>query len=161
MGLVRELDAAVARVDGQGFVTTPLVDAPVLAEHAGLASGGVWVKDETGNVSGSHKARHLMAVMLELRVAETLGAADPAAPLAIASCGNAALAAAVVARAADRRLLVFVPPDAELPVLARLADLGASVEVCPRLPGQSGDPSYRRLAGRHRGRRGALHLPGQ
>ena len=29
-------------------------------------AGGVWVKDETGNVSGSHKARHLMGVMLEL-----------------------------------------------------------------------------------------------
>ena len=42
------------------------------------------------------------------------------APLAIASCGNAALAAAVVARAADRRLRVFIPPDADPAVVARL-----------------------------------------
>ena len=30
------------------------------------AAGGVWVKDETGNVSGSHKARHLMGTLVEL-----------------------------------------------------------------------------------------------
>jgi hypothetical protein len=33
--------------------------------------------------------------------------------LAIASCGNAALAAAVVARAGGWPLTVFVPPDAD------------------------------------------------
>ena len=69
----------------------------------------MWVKDETGNVAGSHKARHLFGILLELRVAEALGHGDPASPLAIASCGNAAYAAAVVARAAGRELRVFVP----------------------------------------------------
>ena len=33
-----------------------------------LRAGGVWVKDETGNVSGSHKARHLMGLMVHLLV---------------------------------------------------------------------------------------------
>jgi len=144
--MVRALDHAVAALDGHGFRTTPVVRAASIAEQIGsLVPGDVWIKDETGNVSGSHKARHLMGVMLELRVAEAVAGLDPTRPLAIASCGNAALAAAVVARAADRRLLVFVPPHAEPPVLARLADLGAVVEVCPRAPGQAGDPSYLRL----------------
>jgi threonine synthase len=105
----------------------------------------VWVKDESGNVSGSHKARHLMGVMLALNVAESMGIADPDAPLAIASCGNAALAAAVVARAARRRLLVFVPPTAEPEVVERLQALHAELEVCERAPGQSGDPTVQRL----------------
>jgi len=96
--LILELDAAIAQVDGHGFETTPLVRSAGLDAALGFGpGGGVWVKDETGNVSGSHKARHLMGVMLALRVAEVLGQADPRAPLAIASCGNAALAAAVVA----------------------------------------------------------------
>ncbi len=144
--LVRELDEAVAAVDGHGFRVTPVVRCRTLDERLGFGlDGGVWVKDETHNVSGSHKARHLMGVMLELRVAEAIGAADPRAPLAIASCGNAALAAAVVARAARRRLVVYVLPDAEPEVVARLRDLEAEVTLCEREPGQGGDPSVARL----------------
>ena len=144
--LVRELDAAVAEVDGQGFRLTPVTRCARLDRELGFGpDGGVWVKDETGNVSGSHKARHLMGVMLALRVAESMGLADAAAPLAIASCGNAALAAAVVARAARRRLLVFVPPSAEPAVVERLRALDAQIEVCEREPGQSGDPTVLRL----------------
>jgi threonine synthase len=144
--LVGELDEAIAAVDGHGFRATPVVRSPSLDRVLGFGpQGGVWIKDETHNVSGSHKARHLMGIMLGLRVAEALGQADPAAPLAIASCGNAALAAAVVARAARRRLLVFVPPAAERPVLERLRSLEAQIEVCERRPGQAGDPTYFRL----------------
>jgi threonine synthase len=74
-------------------------------------------------------------------VAARLGHAAPV-ELAIASCGNAALAAAVVARAAERRLRVFVPPSAAESVLDRLRSLGAEVTICPRQPGVAGDPSY-------------------
>ena len=144
--LVRELDDAVAAVDEHGFRVTPLLQVPGLARAAGIGPDGtVWVKDETGNVGGSHKARHLFGILLELRVAEALGEADPEAPLAIASCGNAALAAAVVALAANRELRVFVPVVADPVVLARLHDLGAHVVTCPRRTGEAGDPSYRRL----------------
>ena len=144
--LVCGLDEAIAAVDGRGFRATPIVRSTSLDERLGFAPGaGVWVKDETGNVSGSHKARHLMGVMLGLQVATALGLADPDAPLAIASCGNAALAAAVVARAARRRLLVFVPPTAEEAVVARLRALKAQIEVCQRQPGQAGDPTVHRL----------------
>jgi threonine synthase len=144
--LVRALDERVAVVDGHGFRVTPLVRSQRLDDRLGFAEpGGAWLKDETGNVSGSHKARHLMGVMLELLVAEAVAGADPARPLAIASCGNAALAAAVVARAAERTLQVFVPPHAEEPVLRRLAGLGAVVTVCPRVADQPGDPSYHAL----------------
>ncbi len=144
--LVRELDAAVAAIDGRGFRVTPLLRVPALARAAGLGERGTaWVKDETGNVAGSHKARHLFGILLELLIAEALGDRDPAAPLAIASCGNAALAAAVVARAADRELRVFVPEVADPVVLARLTDLGAAIVTCPRLPGETGDPAYLRM----------------
>ena len=47
---------------------------------ASPTTGGVWVKDETGNVSGSHKARHLFDVLLQLEVAERLSWADPLEP---------------------------------------------------------------------------------
>ncbi len=42
--------------------------------------GGVWVKDETGNVSGSHKGRHLMGVLIHLAVMERCGLTRPRPP---------------------------------------------------------------------------------
>ena len=146
VSLVRRLDEAVARVDGRGFVTTPFGPQPSLAAAVGLAAP-VLVKDETCNVAGSHKGRHLFGVLVHLEVAERIGLADPSSrpPLAIASCGNAALAAAVVAAAGERKLLVFVPTDADPVVVAHLKELGATVTVCPRRPGTPGDPTYLRL----------------
>jgi len=143
VALVERLDAAVARVDGHGFRVTPFSRSAALSEHLGFsARGGIWVKDETGDVSGSHKARHLFGSLVELEVG---GSVTGDAPLAIASCGNAALAAAVVARAAERRLLVFIPPDADEAVVTRLRALGAELEICERQPGVAGDPTYLRL----------------
>ena len=143
--LVRGLDDEVAKVDGHGFVVTPFEVAPGLASGLGT-SASIWVKDETGNVSGSHKARHLFGLLVHLEVVDRLGMTKGTPPpLAIASCGNAALAAAVVAAAGRRRLLVFVPTDAEPAVVARLKSLGAEVTVCERLEGVAGDPTYHRL----------------
>jgi len=136
VALVRDLDRAVAAVDGQGFAITPYLAAPKVAKTLGLAGDGLWIKDETGNVAGSHKARHLFGLALSLAVAEHAGlkgSAEAARPLAIASCGNAALAAAVVARAAKRSLRVFVPPWADAAVIAQLTALGARIETCARL----------------------------
>jgi len=145
--LVERLDDAVAAVDGRGFVATPFARHDLLSDRLGFSSaGGVWIKDETGNVAGSHKGRHLMGLLLHLEVAERLGLVEEGArpDLAIASCGNAALAAAVIARAGGRRLRVFVPVDADAGVVSRLRDLGADVVACPRRA-EVGDPAYARL----------------
>jgi threonine synthase len=144
---VAGLDARVAAVEGHGFAETPFVRSAALSDGLGFSpAGGVWVKDETANVGGSHKARHLFGVLLYLEVAEMLGLADRDArpELAIASCGNAALAAAILAAAGERELRVLVPVDADPAVLERLEELGARVETCAR-DGRAGDPAYRRL----------------
>jgi threonine synthase len=142
VSLVRDLDAEVARIDGHGFSATPFATWPAVGERVGL-SAPLWVKNETVNVCGSHKARHLFGLLLYLEVVDRLGLGGAAArpDLAIASCGNAALAAAVVAAAGRRRLHVFVPVYADPGVVARLNALGASVRVCGREPGVPGDPT--------------------
>jgi threonine synthase len=142
--LVEKLDAAVAAVDGHGFVITPTLAMPELASAAGLDGVELMVKIEVDNVGGSHKARHLMGVAIQMLVDEALGAA-PGGPLAIASCGNAALGASVIARALDRPLQVFVPTWADPPVIDRLTALGADLRVCARQPGEAGDPCYLRF----------------
>jgi threonine synthase len=144
VALVRELDDAVAAVDGHGFRATPFAEQPALSSQLGLT---VLVKDETGNVAGSHKARHLMGIMVHLLAVERLGL-GPAdrRRLAIASCGNAALGAAVVARAARWPLDVFVPPWADPAVVDRLTALGAAITTCPRRDGDPpGDPCVLRF----------------
>lgn len=152
VALVTELDDAIAQVAGTGFVTTPFFRADALSDELGFtADGGVWVKDETRHVAGSHKARHLFGILLHLVTAERAGLAPWSStvgrpPLAIASCGNAALAAAHLAAAVEWPLRVFVPPSANLHVTKRLAELGATVVECPRLPDHPpGDPCVHRF----------------
>jgi threonine synthase len=160
--LVERIDGAIAAVDGHGFRETPLGAFAGLDAALELTPGQVLVKDETGNVAGSHKARHLMGTVLELEVNQSLarataGAGDPDGSrppsavlrptrLAISSCGNAALAAAVVARAWGRDLEVFIPADADPAIVARLRALDARVTVAARDPAVPGDPTYRLLA---------------
>lgn len=135
---IRGLDARVRAVDGTGFDPTPFARHDRLEAVIGLAAGTeLWVKDETGNVSGSHKARHLFGVA----VREAL-APSGAGPWAIASCGNAALGASVVAAAAAHPLEVFVPDWADRSVTGAMTDLGATVNRVARAEGVLGDPAH-------------------
>ena len=147
--MVGDLDSLIASVAGTGFVETPMERADDLSDALGFgADGGVWVKDETHNVAGSHKARHLFTILLHLRAAEQLALAQwsQRPPLAIASCGNAAMAAATLAAAVSWPIQVFVPPWANLHVTKRLAELGATVVECPRVPSDpAGDPCVHRF----------------
>jgi threonine synthase len=139
--LVDLVTARVEAIDGRPLADTPLVRAGALAAAVGL-DGTLWVKDDTRNVAGSHKVRHLVGLALHTLATDP----DDRRPFAIASCGNAALAAAVVARAIRRDLQVFIPPDADPIVVDRLGALGATVTVCPRVPGEPGDPCFLRFA---------------
>ena len=150
--MVRQVDADIAAVAGTGFHPTPFERADELSDSLGFGmDGGVWVKDETGQVAGSHKARHLVTILLHLRTAESMGLvpwADESGrpPLAIASCGNAAFAAATLAAAVHWPLRVFVPPSADPVVLAGLGELRAEIVECPRRAADpAGDPCLHRF----------------
>jgi threonine synthase len=150
--MVRRVDADIAVVAGTGFHVTPFERADGLSAALGFATdGGVWLKDETDQVAGSHKARHLMTILLHLLTAESLGLApwrapDDRPPLAIASCGNAAYAAATLAAAVAWPIRVFVPPNADPTVLARLVELRADVVECSRRTSDPpGDPCIHRF----------------
>lgn len=143
---VQRLDRRIVEIDGRGFRLTPTEVQADLSARLGVE---LWAKDETGNVTGTHKARHLMGLALHLEAdGETdrqAGAHGRARRLAIASCGNAALAAATVANAARRPLDVFIPPWADDRIVTALETLGARIEICPRRPGELGDPCFGRF----------------
>ena len=146
LAIINDLDTLVAAVCGTGFRKTPLTRSAGLSDRLGFTGhGGVWVKDETNNVAGSHKARHLFTEMVQLLMSEAAGTsrwnATSRPRLAIASCGNAAIAASTIARAVEWPIDVFVPPSASANVLEHLDALGATVTVCPRREADpAGDP---------------------
>lgn len=143
-GMTEAACVALTRDLAAGFTVTPFTRRQTLADATGA---DVWVKDETANVGGSHKGRHLVTILLHLVAAEALRLAPtPRRPLAIASCGNAAIAAATLARRAAWPIDVFVPTWAGPAVLDELAALGARVHPCERRPGDPpGDPALLRF----------------
>ena len=150
--IISALDDKVASVAGTGFRATPLRRHDALSEALGFSSdGGVWIKDETHNVAGSHKARHLFTELIYLMMAEAAGVApwgssDNRPPLAIASCGNAAIAASTLAAAVKWPIRVHVPTFATSSVLSTLEALHADVRVCERRDSDApGDPCVYRF----------------
>ncbi len=141
----RILDGLTERLlgmEGRNFDVTPLTEEPGLASAIGR-TGRLWVKDETGNVTGSHKGRHLMGTLLYMEALRELRAESAKKVLAIYSCGNAAVGAAAVARAGGYDLHAFVPEDVDPTVAGMLAQRGAVMEKIPRSSTGEGDPCYR------------------
>lgn len=152
VGLVNDVDDDIRAVDDTGFALTPFERSADLSDVLGFTPyGGVWIKDETGNVAGSQKARHLMSILLHLRIAEHLGVTpwkfvDDRPALAISSCGNAAIAASTLAASADWPIDVFIPEWAGGTVVDILDELGARVNRCPRRHDDPpGDPTVLRF----------------
>ncbi len=103
---------------GEGF--TPLLPATRLGERLGLPR--LFVKDESGNPTGSFKARGLaMAVSM----AKALGATEVCLP----SAGNAGSALAAYAAQGALKAHVFVPRDIAHLFLMETAAYGAHVET--------------------------------
>lgn len=147
MEMVSRLNSAVGAVAGTDFTPTPFARSAELSDALGFTSaGGVWVKDETGGVAGSQKARHLFPILLHLQAVEAFGRLPERPPLAIASCGNAALAAATLARAARWPIEVYVPTWMSDGFGVQLDRLGADVRRCERLrEDPPGDPAMLRF----------------
>jgi threonine synthase len=121
------------------FHITPLTAVSLFSDRS-----EVYVKNETGNVSGSHKARHLMGTMLYLEILRLAGVLAERVPLAVYSCGNAGFAASVLAKAGgDYPLQAFVPDDVHENIAKGLLGNGADVCKMSRQPGETGDPCYK------------------
>jgi threonine synthase len=143
-GMTEAACIALTRDLADGFTVTPFAHSPLVSTEIGA---NAWVKDETGNVAGSHKGRHLVTILLHLVAAESLGLIGRARPpLAIASCGNAAIAAATLAQRVAWPLDVFVPTLAGPEVLGLLESLGARINPCERRDTDPpGDPAVLRF----------------
>lgn len=140
--LLRRLQQKLIALEGTGFFETPLFEEGEITAAAGLEQGRIWIKDETHNITGSHKGRHLFATLLyleALRLRKKQGKKDI---LAIYSCGNAALAASAVARAGGYELHTFVPREVSGMVERMLIERGAVVEKIKRASVGRGDPCY-------------------
>jgi threonine synthase len=102
---------------GEGF--TPLLPAPRLGARLGLPR--LFIKDESGNPTGSFKARGLSVAV---SMARALGATDVCLP----SAGNAGSALGAYAAAAGLKAHVFVPHDVPRVFVMETEAYGAAVE---------------------------------
>jgi threonine synthase len=141
VNILHTIEARLEREEGHGFRVTPCTRETGLARALGR-SGQVWVKNETGNITGSHKGRHLMGTLLYLEALREAADQRQKQVLAIYSCGNAALGAAAVARAGEYELHAYVPTDVNPAVERMLLERGAIVEKMARLDTAAGDPCY-------------------
>jgi threonine synthase len=120
---------------GEGY--TPLVSARRLGASLGLPR--LFVKDESGNPTGSFKARGLcMAVSM----AKALGVTDACVP----SAGNAGSALAAYAARAGLKAHVFVPRDAARVFGMEASAYGAEVEMVDGLISDAGRVCAERAA---------------
>jgi threonine synthase len=103
---------------GEGF--TPLIPTRRLGAQLGLPR--LFVKDESGNPTGSFKARG-MAVAVSM--AKALGRTDVCAP----SAGNAGSAMAAYAARAGLKAHVFVPKDVPRVFIMEAQAYGAEIET--------------------------------
>ena len=139
--IVNSINSELRKFGEPGFNLTPFI----VKDDIPNAPGRTLIKNETVNVSGSHKARHLMGNIIYLEVLRKAGILNEKQRLAIYSCGNAALGAAAVAKAAGYALSVFIPPNVNPNVIKKLNFYEAKIVECPRISGETGDPCYNRF----------------
>lgn len=136
------LNDNLMRFEGLTFEATALFAAGPLARSIGH-DGPLLAKDETANVAGSNKSRHLMGSLLYMEAHRRLSGSEAKTPLAIHSSGDEALGAAVVARAGEYPLHCFVPADVDPEMDNLLRSHGAFIEKVAKQTGDMGDPCYR------------------
>ena len=113
-----------ANIVSLGEGATPLLRATRLGEESGFAQ--LWIKDESGNPTGSFKARGLSAAISK---AKELGHAKVALPTA----GNAGGAAAAYAARAGMECHVAMPEDTPPVFRIECERYGAKVTLLPGL----------------------------
>lgn len=125
---VLALSNACERMTGRGFIRTPEIQADDLAQAIDLPKETLFVKNETLQLMGSHKARHLAGAIMHLETLREISETpEEKKTLAIFSCGNAAMGAAAVAGAAGYQLYAFVPDHVSDTVVSILTNLGTNV----------------------------------
>jgi threonine synthase len=112
--------AAGAPIADLGEGGTPLRAARALGRELGLTR--LWIKDESGNPTGSFKAR---GMSLAVNVAVALGRTR----LAVPSAGNAGSALAAYAAACGVEAQVFMPRDTPRAFVVECQALGARVTL--------------------------------
>ncbi|MCE9602446.1 MAG: threonine synthase [Gemmatimonadetes bacterium] len=112
---------------GEGM--TPMLELPHLAREVGVRR--LWVKDEGINPTASFKARGLMMAVTR---AKALGLPGVCVPTA----GNAGIALAAYAAAAQMACRIYAPETTPPPILGSIRALGAHLELVPGHIGDAG-----------------------
>lgn len=122
---LRSGEAAVTLGEGM----TPLLESPQLAREVGVRR--LWVKDEGINPTASFKARGLMMAVTR---AKALGLPG----LCVPTAGNAGIALAAYAAAAQMRCRIYAPDTTPPPIVGSIRAFGAELELVAGHIGDAG-----------------------
>lgn len=142
--VLNRLSINLEKIGEPDLHTTPLINEPKLEKKFKLNPDSLYIKVETGNVSGSHKSRHALGNLLYIESVRILNK-TPKKNLAIYSCGNAALGASAASSALGYKLYAFVPENVDREIEARLVKYGTKVVRVKRDTLGTGDPCYLRF----------------
>jgi len=112
---------------GEGM--TPLIELPHLADDVGVRR--LWVKDEGVNPTASFKARGLMMAVTRAKALRLPGVCVPTA-------GNAGIALAAYAAAAQMPCRIYAPETTPPPILGSIRAFGAQLELVQGHIGDAG-----------------------
>lgn len=112
---------------GEGM--TPLIELPHLAQDVGVRR--LWVKDEGVNPTASFKARGLMMAVTRAKALRLPGVCVPTA-------GNAGIALAAYAAAAQMPCRIYAPETTPPPILGSIRAFGAQLELVQGHIGDAG-----------------------
>ena len=114
---------------GIGEGMTPMIELPALASEAGL--GRLWVKDEGQNPTASFKARGLSMAVTRAKAMGLPG-------LCVPTAGNAGIALAAYAAAAQMPARIYAPRTTPPPILGSIRAYGAELELVDGHIGDAG-----------------------
>ncbi|MDH5234351.1 MAG: threonine synthase [Gemmatimonadota bacterium] len=127
-GAALPLQAGEAAVTlGEGM--TPMIELPHLAKAIGVRR--LWVKDEGINPTASFKARGLMMAVTRAKALKLPGVCVPTA-------GNAGIALAAYAAAAQMPCRIYAPETTPPPIIGSIRAFGAQLELVQGHIGDAG-----------------------
>ena len=142
--IIYDIDKNLKIINNNSFIKTKIISCNLNHINPNTKNNiKIFIKNETNNISGSHKSRHLMGniIYFDILYKKNIYLIKP--KLGIYSCGNAAIAAAIIAKSAQYQLNVYIPTNVSQNTIKYLKSFDANIVLCPRSKNiQFGDPCY-------------------
>ena len=146
--IIHNIDENLKIINRNTFIKTKIVSYDLNQIDINVKKNiKIFIKNETNNISGSHKSRHLMGNIIYFDILYKSNIYTSKPKLGIYSCGNAAMAASIIAKSAKYQLNAYIPTNVSQDTIEYLKSFDTNIISCPRnnINAQFGDPCYNKF----------------